>query len=169
MNNSFAGVYNWGSVNSQEPWYDGQVYGNTKGATLTGDITTDEKFDAARANLGSPWRMPTTTEFKELFDNCIYIDASGAEISAGTADKRVTVNGIVGLYLQSKINGNRLFFACSGNGDGTSWNNRGSGGLYWSASFNSARHARNLYFFSGGVYPQYSNYRYDGFAVRPVQ
>ena len=168
INNSFRGVYNWGAINSQEPWYDGQVYGNTKGATLTGDITADEKFDAARANLGSPWRMPTTKEFKELFDNCIYIDASGAEVSAGTPDKRVTVNGVVGLYLQSKINGNRLFFACSGNGLGTSWDSRGSLGYYWSASFYSARDARRLYFYSGGVSPQI-DFRYYGFAVRPVQ
>ena len=169
MNNSFKGVYNWGSVNKQEPWYDGQVYGNTKGATLTGDITTDEKFDAARANLGSPWRMPTTTEFQELFDNCIYIDASGAEISAGTADKRVTVNGIVGLYLQSKINGNRLFFACSSFGNGTSWNNCGSIGSYRSASFDSARSAGCLYFYINGVHPQYNLYRFYGVPVRPVQ
>ena len=169
MNNSFSGVYDWGGVNSQEPWYDGQVYGNTKGATLTGSITTDEEFDAARANLGSPWRMPTTEEFKELFDNCIYIDASGAEISTGTRDKRVTINGIVGLYLQSKTNGNRLFFACSGYGYGTSWDGRGSYGDYWSASFNSAHVASNLGFYSGGVNPQRDSFRYNGFAVRPVQ
>ena len=169
INNSFRGVYNWGSINSQEPWYDGQVYGNTKGATLVSSITTDEEFDAARANLGSPWRMPTTTEFKELFDNCIYIDASGAEVSADTVDKRVTVNGIAGLYLQSKINGNRLFFACSGLGNGASWNYRGSLGNYWSASFNSARFAGYLSFDSSGVFPQNNYYRYYGFAVRPVQ
>ena len=169
MNNSFSGVYNWGSINSQEPWYDGHVYGNTKGATLASDITADEEFDAARANLGSPWRIPTTTEFKELFDNCIYIDASGTEISASTTDKRVTVNGIVGLYLQSKTNGNRLFFACSGFGNGTSWNYRGSSGYFWSASFNSARNARFLYFSSGGVSPQNYYPRFYGFAVRPVQ
>jgi hypothetical protein len=81
----------------------------------------------------------------------------------------VTVNGIVGLYLQSKTNGNRLFFACSGYGNGTSWNGRGSNGHYWSASFNSARNARNLVFDSGGVNPQVNNDRYYGFAVRPVQ
>lgn len=169
MNNSFNGVYNWGVANPREPWYSGQVYGNTKGVTLASSITPDEEFDAARANLGSPWRMPTDTEFKELFDNCIYIDASGAEISTDTTDKRVTVNGIVGLYLQSKTNGNRLFFACSGYGSGTSWSYRGSGGYYWSASFSSARFARNLYFYSGGVHPQYNDLRCYGFVVRPVQ
>ena len=65
--------------------------------------------------------------------------------------------------------GRKLFFACSGNGNGTSWNNRGSNGNYWSASFNSARNAYNLNFNSGGVNPQNNNNRYNGFAVRPVQ
>jgi hypothetical protein len=63
----------------------------------------------------------------------------------------------------------QLFFAASGNGNGTSWNNRGSNGNYWSASFNSARNARNLNFNSGGVNPQNNNNRFNGFAVRPVQ
>jgi hypothetical protein len=62
-----------------------------------------------------------------------------------------------------------LFFPCSGNGAGTSRNNRGSNGNYWSATFNSARNARNLNFNSGGVNPQNNNNRYNGFAVRPVQ
>lgn len=63
----------------------------------------------------------------------------------------------------------KLFFACSGNGTGRSWNNRGSNGNYWSSSFNSARNARNLNFNSGGVNPQNNNNRYNGFAVRSVQ
>lgn len=168
-NNSFAGVYNWGSVNAAEPWYDGQPYGNTKGNTLTGDIPVGEEFDAARANLGSPWRMPTTNDFSELFAGSIYIDATGTEIPAATTDKRVTVNGIVGLYLQSKANGNRLFFSASGGGNGSSWSARGSHGYYWSASFYSARSARYLSFDGGGVSPQNLSHRYYGFAVRAVQ
>ncbi len=60
-------------------------------------------------------------------------------------------------------------FAASGNGAGSSWNNRGANGNYWSRSFNSARNARNLNFNSGGVNPQNNNNRYNGFAVRPVQ
>lgn len=60
-------------------------------------------------------------------------------------------------------------FACSGNGNGTTWNNRGSNGYYWSSSFNSSRNARNLNFNSGGVNPQNNSNRYNGFAVRAVQ
>lgn len=160
--------YNWGSVNAAEPWYDGQPYGNTKGNTLSGNIPVGEEYDAARANLGSPWRMPTMAEFNELFAGCIYIDATGTEIPAETTNKLVTVNGIVGLYLQSKTNGNRLFFACSGYGSGTSWYGRGSYGYYWSASIGSARNARGLGFYSGGVNPQSSDNRCNGFAVRAI-
>jgi len=169
VSNSFSGVYNWGSINAAEPWYDGQVYGGTKGATLAANIPVGEEYDAARANLGSPWRMPLRTEFQELINNCIYIDAAGTEIPSETTDKRVVVNGVRGIYLQSTINGNRLFFACSGNGSGASWSSRGSRGYYWSATFYSASSARDLGFDSDGVFPQNYFSRYYGFAVRPVQ
>jgi hypothetical protein len=62
-----------------------------------------------------------------------------------------------------------LFFSCSGNGNGRSWNNRGANGSYWSSTWNSARNARNLNFNSDGVNPQNNNNRYNGFALRPVQ
>ena len=161
--------YKWGGVNQAEPWYDGQPYGSTPGNTLTGNIAVGEDFDAARANLGSPWRMPTSAEFAELFANIRYINADGTEVDTTKTDKRVAVNGVMGLYIESRINGARLFFSCSGYGDGRSWSSRGSSGNYWSSTFYSARNARRLLFYSGGVSPQGGNYRYNGFALRPVQ
>ena len=75
--------------------------------------------------------------------------------------------------LQSNVvfvsGGGREAFPCSGNGNGQSWNNRGSNGNYWSASLNSQTNGRNLNFNSGGVNPQNNNNRFNGFAVRPVQ
>jgi uncharacterized protein (TIGR02145 family) len=167
-NTSFA-PWNWGSINAQEPWYQGQVYGNTPGNTLTGSIPTNENFDAARANLGAPWRMPTSAEYAELFANIRYINADGSEIPASTTDKRVTVNGVVGLYLESTINGARLFFAASGNGSGTSRYDRGSFGYFWSASWSNDRYARGMGFSTNVVLPQGNYNRYYGFAVRAVQ
>lgn len=164
---SFA-PYDWGGINEQEPWYDGQVYGGTQGNTLTGNIAVGEEFDAARANLGAPWRMPTSAEYDELFANIIYINADGTEVDTNNADKRVTVNGIVGLYIQSNINGARLFFSCSGNGTGTSRNGCGSFGNYWSTSVVSARNARSLSFTSSTVSPHNENNRYSARAVRAV-
>lgn len=171
--NSFAGVHDWGDVNANEPYYEGQPYGSTPGAALTANF--GPSFDAARRHLGAPWRMPSTEEFKELFDNCDFIDADGNVVTASTsvagtaADKRITMNGIVGLRLRSKINGNIIFFPASGDGGGTSWSLRGAGGYYWSSSWGSARNARGLLFFSGGVRPQHTYDRYGAFAVRPVQ
>ena len=165
--------YNWGGVNEQEPYYDGQPYGTTPGNALTGNIPPS--MDAARACLGAPWRMPSMEDFTELFANIDYIDADGNVVTEETsvaktaADKRVTVNGINGLYLRSKINGNRLFFPASGYGNGRSWNSRTGSGYFWSSTFNSARIARYLYFGPGGVYPQGTGNRCDGFPVRPVQ
>lgn len=161
--------YNWGGVNDAAPYYENQPYGSTPGNTLTGNIAVGEDFDAARANLGAPWRMPTNAEFAELFANIRYITADGTEVDTTKTDKRVTVNGVMGLYIESKLNGARLFFSCSGYGAGRSWSNRGSNGRYWSSTWRSARDARNLSFGSGGVSPQSYGSRCGGVAVRPVQ
>ena len=128
-------------------------YRDTEGAELECDI--DEGHDAATVNMGAPWRMPTEEDFVELDKYC--------------NREWVEQNGYYGMRFTSNVNGNSIFFAASGNGDGSSWNYRGSFGYYWSASFYSARYVRNLYFDSGGVYPQSNDYRYDGFAVRAVQ
>lgn len=160
--------WSWGAINAQDPWYDGQIYGDTPGNTLNGDIPVGVDYDAARANLGAPWRMPTLDDFVELFENCVYIDANGNEIETSRVDKRITINGIVGIRLRSEINGNVIFFPSVGFGSGTSLNSRGSNGLYWSSSWLSTRAARFLYFESGGVDPRGSFPRYYGFAVRPV-
>lgn len=165
--------YNWGGVNEQEPYYDGQPYGTTPGNALTGNIPPS--MDAARASLGAPWRMPSMEDFVELFANIDYIDADGNVVTAETsiaktaADKRVTVNGINGLYLRSKINGNRLFFPASGAGNGRSWDIRSGSGYFWSSTFYSARNARGLYFYPNGVNPTNTLNRFYGFSVRPVQ
>lgn len=158
--------YDFGGVNSSEPWYDGQPYGDTPGSLLTGNIPLD--MDAARKILGSPWHMPAGPDFEELIANCIYIDANGNEVDISKTDKRVDVNGVSGLYLKSTINGARLFFPCSGYGNGRSWHNRGSVGLYWSSTWVSDRVARSLNFGSSGVNPQYSIGRFVGFVLRPI-
>lgn len=153
--------YNWGESN------DGP-YAQTPGAQLTANAGLS--FDAARAILGAPWRDPSTEDFAELFANIDYVQADGETvIDASQANKLVTVNNIVGIYLKSKINGNLLFFPCSGNGGDQSWYGRGSYGVYWSRSLYSQTDGRYLDFFSGGVNPQNGGNRFSGFARRAVQ
>lgn len=159
--------YDWGSANAQAPWYEGQPYGSTSGAALVSDLTSEN--DAATVICGAPWRMPTENEFKELFDNVVFLNADGTIIPDGTTNKIITLNGIVGIWIQSKINGNRLFFACSGRGLNSSLAQRMIAGYYWSASFSSDRMARAAGFSTNGV-ERSSNYgRFYGFVVRPVR
>jgi len=153
--------YNWGE-NNEGP------YAQTPGAQLTANAGLS--FDAARAILGAPWRDPSTEDFAELFANIDYVQADGETvIDASQANKLVTVNSVVGIYLKSKINGKLLFFPCSGYGSGSSWFYRGSSGHYWSSSLYSATNGRDLGFSSGGVSPQNTYDRFYGFAGRAVQ
>ena len=153
--------YDWGTSN------DGP-YAQTPGAQLTANAGLS--FDAARAILGAPWRDPSTEDFAELFANIDYVQADGETvIDASQANKLVTVNSIVGIYLKSKINGRLLFFPCSGGGYGQSWDYRGSYGFYWSRSLYSQTRGMHLYFLSGGVYPQDNSHRFYGFSRRAVQ
>lgn len=155
-------TYNWGE-NNEGP------YASTPGAQLTADAGLS--FDAARAILGGPWRDPSTDDFAELFNSAYtkFIDANGDDIAAETTNKLVTISGIVGIRLKSIANGNIIFFPCSGNGYGQSWDYRGSGGNYWSRSLHSQTSGRLLNFHSGGVLPQNNSNRFYGFTRRAVQ
>ncbi len=66
-------------------------------------------------------------------------------------------------------NQRHVFFPASGRYNGTTLENRGTNGNYWSASFNDSTNAYNLNFNSSNVNPQNNNNRYRGLTVRPVQ
>lgn len=171
--------FSWGNTQGHNPadassfsydWGTGidGPYASTPGAALNGNASPS--FDFARANCGAPWRLPTTEEFAELFNNIDYANPDGSLIDSAQTNKLVTIESIVGIYLKSKNNGNFLFFPCSGLGNGASWGGRGSYGYYWSSSLCSAANGRSLGFNAGGVYPQnYYHDRFYGFAGRAVQ
>ena len=130
-------------------------YASTPGAALTGNIPTNGTYDAARHNMGAPWRMPTVGEFQELNANC---DSEWTD-----------EDGVAGRRFTSRINGNSIFFPASGYRYGTSLDFRGSYGYCWSSSLGSSAGGYNLLFLSSHVDPaNYSN-RFYGFSVRAVQ
>ena len=154
--------FSWGNVTGHtgDDGYDFGTdnegpYASTPGAELTGNIPTNTTYDAARHNMGVPWRMPTVGEYQELVSNC---DSEWTD-----------EDGVAGRRFTSRINGNSIFFPASGNRYGTGLYYRGSYGFYWSASLNSQTHGYNLYFHSGGVNPAYAYSRFLGFSVRAVQ
>ena len=130
-------------------------YASTPGAALTGDIPAGNDYDAARHNMGAPWRMPTVGEFQELNSNC---DSEWTD-----------EDGVAGRRFTSRINGNSIFFPASGYRYGAGLNLRGSYGDYWSASLYSQTNGYYLYFNSTGVHPAGNYNRFNGFSVRAVQ
>ena len=154
--------FSWGNITGHtgDDGYDFGTdnegpYASTPGAALTGNIPTNGTYDAARHNMGAPWRMPTVGEYQELVSNC---DSEWTD-----------EDGVAGRRFTSRINGNSIFFPASGNRYGTGLYDRGSNGFYWSASLFSQTYGCNLYFYSGGVSPASTYYRFYGFSVRAVQ
>ena len=130
-------------------------YASTPGAALTGNIPTNGTYDAARHNMGAPWRMPTVGEFQELNSNC---DSEWTD-----------EDGVAGRRFTSRINGSSIFFPASGSRYGTGLSSRGTLGLFWSSSLSSQTIGYGLGFNASGVYPAYYDYRFNGFSVRAVQ
>ena len=132
-----------GDTNETYP-YDGVDLGESIAGT---------KYDAATANLGAPWKMPTNEQWQELANNCTYT--------------WTTQNGVNGGKFTGP-NGASIFFPASGccYGSGGSHSRVGSYGSYWSATPGSSG-GRRLSFDSGSWYWR-SNYQTYGFPVRAV-
>lgn len=110
--------------------------------------------DAARANWGSSWRMPTKEEQQELIDNCNWT--------------WTTQNGKKG-YKVTGPNGNHIFLPAAGRRYGLSLGNDGGNGYYWSSTQYDYHdyYAYSLIFYFGYVHV-YSYNRYYGRTVRPI-
>ena len=148
-------IYNW----TTHKWFDGSSL--TKYDPYLGFGTMDNKKtlelsdDAGCANWGGNWRMPTSAERNELFENCTW---------AWT-----TLNGVEGYKVTSKSNGNSIFLPAAGIRSGSSLYRAGSEGFYWSSSLDIdyPEGASILRFGSDRVYG-YSHARGNGLSVRPV-
>ena len=132
-------------------WYDSS--GNFIGDSKT---TLAAANDAATANLGSAWRMPTVDEFMELINNCTWT--------------WTTQDGVEG-YQVNGPNGNAIFLPIAGYCEGThGLIEHGATGRYWSSSLHTiVSHSAYYLFFDSGEYNRYGYYRDRGFSVRPVR
>lgn len=160
---NYGCYFSWGNIeghNNGEGYDFGTAnsgpYASTPGAQVSANIASnDSAHDAALACLGSPWRMPTKEEFKELYDN--------------TDRVWTTIDGINGWKFMKKTDHSvYVFFPAAGRGIGTSVSYVGTDGSYWSSSWVSADSAYRMAFGSSNVGPQISGSRYYGFSVRAV-
>ena len=122
---------------------------------FTDDKTTIEpEDDAATANWGEEWHIPTDAEWKELRTQCTWT--------------WTTQNGVNGYQVTSTTNGNSIFLPAAGYRYGTRLYYAGSDGRYWSSSLFAGypNNAWSIDFNSKTVRDYYG--RNFGFSVRPV-
>ena len=115
----------------------------------------DPEDDAAHANWGGAWRMPTDEEWTELRTNCTWT--------------LTTKNGVNGYEVKSKTNENAIFLPAAGCRYYDDLYTAGDFGSYWSSSLSTGRPYLAWYvsFGSDNVSRDFSS-RYYGLSVRPV-
>ena len=153
---------NWANApfNNGPSYYYKKYFISHKSEWLNDKDNLKPEYDAAYKATNGMSCMPTSAEFKELYDNTLH---EWVEDFNGS--------GVNGWKFISKTNIRKyIFFPASGYTDGTGVNLRGSYGGYWSSSLHPSRSysSLNLSFGSGSVYPQNDNVRYHGFCVRSV-
>ena len=167
----YGDYYAWGEIEqktnyswSTYKWCNGSEQKLTKYCTKSSSWDSsapmdnknilDPEDDAASANWGGDWRLPTDEDWTELRTNCTWT--------------WTTQNGVNGRLVKAK-NGNSIFLPAAGIRDDTSLYNVGSYGCYWSSSLNAGYPNRAWYvdFNSGNVRGNYIN-RHFGFSIRPV-
>lgn len=150
-------VYEWrtymwcnGSYRSQTKYCTDSSYGKVDNKTML-----DSEDDAATANWGKQWRMPTRDEMDELQEKCTWT--------------WTTRNGVNGYLVQSATNGNFIFLPACGERYGSEIHNGGTCGNYWLSSLGTSgsNDACTLFFKSDRNDWGYSS-RYHGLSVRAV-
>lgn len=123
----------------------------TTGATL------ELADDAANANMGGDWHMPTPEQIQELIN------------TANTTSTWTTQYGVKGRLFTSKKNDKSIFIPAAGYAWGGSFRSSGDGGSVWSSvlSAGNVSYGQGLSFSSGGAYLSYGSRCY-GFSVRGV-
>ncbi|MGN0037047.1 MAG: hypothetical protein ACI36X_07545 [Bacteroidaceae bacterium] len=123
--------------------------------TNMGDIAGNAAYDAARAQWGSPWRLPTKAECKELVSQCTWT--------------WTTQGGHNGYRVTGK-NGNSIFLPAAGYRYGTSLDDVGEYGYFWSSAprDGNTEDAYDLCFYSSRHLVRWYSRRYNGRSVRPV-
>ena len=120
-----------------------------------GDISGNTQYDAARANWGGTWRLPTENEWRELVDRCTWSWTS----QGGHDGYRVT----------SKTNGNSIFLPAAGEHIGPALNDVGELGYYWSSTPYESNTQRAYYLYFNSSYHGVDwSARDFGLSVRPV-
>ena len=147
----YGGYYAWGETTTKIEYTEENCL--TFGKQMN-DISGNTQYDAATANWGGAWRMPTYDELNELNTQCTW-----------TWTTQDGVNG----YKVEGPNGNSIFLPAAGHRYGSSLYNAENFGYYWSSTpYENFDYDAYYLYFSSASHDMSSNDRYYGRSVRPV-
>ncbi len=155
----YGGYYAWGETKTKRVYdYDTYQYGrSTDDFDDIGSDIAGTQYDAATANWGATWKMPTKVQWEELIEN--------------TTSKWTTHNGVKGRTITSKKNGCIIFLPAGGwYADELYAGEFFEDGFYMSSSLNVDDPGKMWVFvFNKGVPKAGPLTRVFGFFVRPVR
>ena len=128
----------------------------SSGKTYNAGETLDLVDDAAHVNMGGKWKMPTQTQYTEMFNN--------------TTRKVETINGVKGMLFTSNINNKILFVPFAGYWYNGIFISAGSDAVMWSSQVlpSFVYYAYRLLCDSSGYARISSDSRSCAFSVRGV-
>ena len=146
----FGNYYAWGETDTKSSYSSSNSI--TYGIDID-DIAGNTEYDAAAANWGDSWRLPTGEECEALIDSCTW---------AWT-----TLNDVNG-YKVTGTNDNSIFLPYAGYYRASFYYSSG-GGCYWSSTpASSGTGAAECLYFISSSYSLEGFYRYRGQSVRAV-
>lgn len=146
----YGNLYAWGEIKSKE---DYSQYTYVEQLKPTRKITTPQ-HDAATAELGGDWSMPTEEQFKELLTECNW--------------HWTKINGHNGYDIVGK-NGNKIFMPASGWSRNTTIEYQNQYGYYWTSERSSnTQFALSLQFPKDGKGIVGNGYLHYGRNIRAV-
>lgn len=158
----YGNYYAWGETQpkSDYDWYTYPYGSSWDNVVNIGSDIAGTSYDAATANWGAPWRMPSLDQIQELLNY--------------TTSEWTTENGVYG-YKFTGRNGGTVFLPAAGYFEYTEHNQAGVAGGYWlSALCESYPYRACLLTFDyrdvwyTNSY-EYGAHRYMGESVRPVR
>ena len=109
--------FNWARIEPKGKETSTNVYTRSMGS-----IGGRPEFDAARAQWGDGWSIPTPEQWQELVDNCDW---------EWIGENATIYQGHRGYKVISKINGKHIFIPNAGKKSGDNLFDLGSMGYYW--------------------------------------
>ena len=146
----YGNYYAWGEIETKTEY---TVENSVTHGVHMSDISGDSEHDAARANWGSTWRLPTKADHEEIIEYCTWI--------------WLKHNDVWG-YRIIGTNGNYIFIPASGYLRGTSVYGDGECAGYWNSKPSDDKSKSLSLGINSSIKKLFSSDRYAGQTIRPV-